>query len=254
MKDFENDDKLNADIAALINDANIENIEDNFDMEENTAEPENTENTESIEDNTDNAHTEHKESAIERRLRELNDGFSDENADLFESLFSSAPAGTYNKHHANAAARRAKKQLERDAARSYEKKSDEEAGYRVRGMMLKSEAYDLESDITHGPAIVRWCADIIATTNSAAANCIYSIPLTRTTRKINTLMPVSMLDKIKSSAASVKSNQELVDTGLDIYASCIDTLRSTTSATHVAARTSAHIVNEIITMLTLVEQ
>lgn len=135
--------------------------------------------------------------------------------------------------------------------KQYEALLEDPAGA-IPGRMDRAHENALNSGGVLTQDIVRWCADINVSADALVERGLVSVHLRSARGKIREIMPADMWTKIDDSPATVQTIHDLTQTGLDLWHRALDETNDNPFLTGVGAtRKLAHIINDILTQLTL---
>ena len=135
--------------------------------------------------------------------------------------------------------------------KQYEALLEDPAGA-IPGRMDRAHENALNSGGILTQDIIRWCADINVSTDALVERGLVSVHLRSARGKIREIMPADMWTKIEDSPATVQTIHDLTQTGLDLWYRALDEANDNPFLTTMGAeRKLAHIINDILTQLTL---
>lgn len=135
--------------------------------------------------------------------------------------------------------------------KQYEALLEDPAGA-IPGRMDRAHENALNSGSILTQDIIRWCADINVSADALVERGLVSVHLRSARGKIREIMPADMWTKIEDSPATVQTIHDLTQTGLDLWHRALDeTNDNPFLITMGATRKLAHIINDILTQLTL---
>ena len=135
--------------------------------------------------------------------------------------------------------------------KQYEALLEDPAGA-IPGRMDRAHENALNSGGILTQDIIRWCADINVSTDALVERGLVSVHLRSARGKIREIMPADMWTKIEDSPATVQTIHDLTQTGLDLWYRALDEANDNPFLTTMdAERKLAHIINDILTQLTL---
>lgn len=135
--------------------------------------------------------------------------------------------------------------------KQYEALLEDPAGA-IPGRMDRAHENALNSGSILTQDIIRWCADINVSADALVERGLVSIHLRSARGKIREIMPADMWTKIEDSPATVQTIHDLTQTGLDLWHRALDETNDNPFLTTMGAtRKLAHIINDILTQLTL---
>ena len=135
--------------------------------------------------------------------------------------------------------------------KQYEALLEDPAGA-IPGRMDRAHENAMNSGGILTQDIIRWCADINVSTDALVERGLVSVHLRSARGKIREIMPADMWTKIEDSPATVQTIHDLTQTGLDLWYRALDEANDNPFLTTMGAeRKLAHIINDILTQLTL---
>lgn len=135
--------------------------------------------------------------------------------------------------------------------KQYEALLEDPAGA-IPGRMDRAHENALNSGGILTQDIIRWCADINVSADALVERGLVSVHLRSARGKIREIMPADMWTKIEDSPATVQTIHDLTQTGLDLWHRALDETNDNPFLTAMGAtRKLAHIINDILTQLTL---
>ena len=135
--------------------------------------------------------------------------------------------------------------------KQYEALLEDPAGA-IPGRMDRAHENALNSGGILTQDIIRWCADINVSADALVERGLVSVHLRSARNKIREIMPADMWTKIEDSPAQVQTIHDLTQTGLDLWHRALDETNDNPFLTAMGAtRKLAHIINDILTQLTL---
>lgn len=135
--------------------------------------------------------------------------------------------------------------------KQYEALLEDPAGA-IPGRMDRAHENALNSGGILTQDIIRWCADINVSADALVERGLVSVHLRSARGKIREIMPADMWTKIEDSPATVQTIHDLTQTGLDLWHRALDETNDNPFLTTMGAeRKLAHIINDILTQLTL---
>lgn len=135
--------------------------------------------------------------------------------------------------------------------KQYEALLEDPAGA-IPGRMDRAHENALNSGSILTQDIIRWCADINVSADALVERGLVSVHLRSARGKIREIMPADMWTKIEDSPATVQTIHDLTQTGLDLWHRALDETNDNPFLTTMGAtRKLAHIINDILTQLTL---
>ena len=135
--------------------------------------------------------------------------------------------------------------------KQYEALLEDPAGA-IPGRMDRAHENALNSGGILTQDIIRWCADINVSADALVERGLVSVHLRSARGKIREIMPADMWTKIEDSPATVQTIHDLTQTGLDLWNRALDETNDNPFLTTMGAtRKLAHIINDILTQLTL---
>lgn len=135
--------------------------------------------------------------------------------------------------------------------KQYEALLEDPAGA-IPGRMDRAHENALNSGGILTQDIVRWCADINVSADALVERGLVSVHLRSARNKIREIMPANTWSKIEDSPATVQTIHDLTQTGLDLWHRALDETNDNPFLTTMSAeRKLAHIINDILTQLTL---
>lgn len=135
--------------------------------------------------------------------------------------------------------------------KQYEALLEDPAGS-IPGRMDRAHENALNSGGILTQDIIRWCADINVSADALVERGLVSVHLRSARNKIREIMPADMWTKIEDSPATVQTIHDLTQTGLDLWYRALDEANDNPFLTTMGAeRKLAHIINDILTQLTL---
>lgn len=135
--------------------------------------------------------------------------------------------------------------------KQYEALLEDPAGS-IPGRMDRAHENALNSGGILTQDIIRWCADINVSADALVERGLVSVHLRSARGKIREIMPADMWTKIEDSPATVQTIHDLTQTGLDLWHRALDETNDNPFLTTMGAtRKLAHIINDILTQLTL---
>lgn len=135
--------------------------------------------------------------------------------------------------------------------KQYEALLEDPAGA-IPGRMDRAHENALNSGGVLTQDIVRWCADINVSADALVERGLVSVHLRSARNKIREIMPAGIWSKIENSPAQVQTIHDLTQTGLDLWRRAIDETNDNPFLTTMGAeRKLAHIINDVLTQLTL---
>ena len=135
--------------------------------------------------------------------------------------------------------------------KQYEALLEDPAGA-IPGRMDRAHENALNSGGILTQDIIRWCADINVSADALVERGLVSVHLRSARGKIREIMPADMWTKIEDSPAQVQTIHDLTQTGLDLWHRALDETNDNPFLTAMGAtRKLAHIINDILTQLTL---
>lgn len=135
--------------------------------------------------------------------------------------------------------------------KQYEALLEDPAGA-IPGRMDRAHENALNSGGILTQDIIRWCADINVSADALVERGLVSVHLRSARGKIREIMPADMWTKIEDSPATVQTIHDLTQTGLDLWYRALDEADDNPFLTTMGAeRKLAHIINDILTQLTL---
>lgn len=135
--------------------------------------------------------------------------------------------------------------------KQYETLLEDPAGA-IPGRMDRAHENALNSGGILTQDIIRWCADINVSADALVERGLVSVHLRSARGKIREIMPADMWSKIEGSPATVQTIHDLTQTGLDLWHRALDETNDNPFLTTMGAtRKLAHIINDILTQLTL---
>ena len=135
--------------------------------------------------------------------------------------------------------------------KQYEALLEDPAGA-IPGRMDRAHENALNSGGILTQDIIRWCADINVSTDALVERGLVSVHLRSARGKIREIMPADMWTKIEDSPATVQTIHDLTQTGLDLWYRALDEANDNPFLTTMGTeRKLAHIINDILTQLTL---
>lgn len=135
--------------------------------------------------------------------------------------------------------------------KQYEALLEDPAGA-IPGRMDRAHENALNSGGILTQDIIRWCADINVSADALVERGLVSVHLRSARGKIREIMPADMWTKIEDSPAQIQTIHDLTQTGLDLWHRALDETNDNPFLTTMGAtRKLAHIINDILTQLTL---
>lgn len=135
--------------------------------------------------------------------------------------------------------------------KQYEALLEDPAGA-IPGRMDRAHENALNSGGILTQDIIRWCADINVSADALVERGLVSVHLRSARGKIREIMPADMWTKIEDSPATVQTIHDLTQTGLDLWHRALDETNDNPFLTAMGTtRKLAHIINDILTQLTL---
>lgn len=135
--------------------------------------------------------------------------------------------------------------------KQYEALLEDPAGA-IPGRMDRAHENALNSGGILTQDIIRWCANINVSADALVERGLVSVHLRSARNKIREIMPADMWTKIEDSPAQVQTIHDLTQTGLDLWHRALDETNDNPFLTAMGAtRKLAHIINDILTQLTL---
>lgn len=135
--------------------------------------------------------------------------------------------------------------------KQYEALLEDPAGA-IPGRMDRAHENALNSGGILTQDIIRWCADINVSADALVERGLVSVHLRSARGKIREIMPADMWTKIEDSPATVQTIHDLTQTGLNLWHRALDETNDNPFLTAMGAeRKLAHIINDILTQLTL---
>lgn len=135
--------------------------------------------------------------------------------------------------------------------KQYEALLEDPAGA-IPGRMDRAHENAMNSGSILTQDIIRWCADINVSADALVERGLVSVHLRSARNKIREIMPADMWTKIEDSPATVQTIHDLTQTGLDLWHRALDEANDNPFLTTMGAeRKLAHIINDILTQLTL---
>ena len=135
--------------------------------------------------------------------------------------------------------------------KQYESLLEDPAGA-IPGRMDRAHENAMNSGGILTQDIIRWCADINVSADALVERGLVSVHLRSARGKIREIMPADMWTKIEDSPATVQTIHDLTQTGLDLWYRALDEANDNPFLTTMGAeRKLAHIINDILTQLTL---
>ena len=135
--------------------------------------------------------------------------------------------------------------------KQYEALLEDPAGA-IPGRMDRAHENALNSGGILTQDIIRWCADINVSADALVERGLVSVHLRSARGKIREIMPADTWSKIEDSPATVQTIHDLTQTGLDLWHRALDETNDNPFLTTMGAtRKLAHIINDILTQLTL---
>lgn len=135
--------------------------------------------------------------------------------------------------------------------KQYEALLEDPAGA-IPGRMDRAHENALNSGGILTQDIIRWCADINVSADALVERGLVSVHLRSARGKIREIMPADMWTKIEDSPAQVQTIHDLTQTGLDLWRRAINETNDNPFLTTMGAeRKLAHIINDVLTQLTL---
>lgn len=135
--------------------------------------------------------------------------------------------------------------------KQYEALLEDPAGA-IPGRMDRAHENAMNSGGILTQDIIRWCADINVSADALVERGLVSVHLRSARGKIREIMPADMWTKIEDSPATVQTIHDLTQTGLDLWYRALDEANDNPFLTTMGAeRKLAHIINDILTQLTL---